>query len=305
MSNLKNIKPIYKGIILIILSAFCFALMNMFVQLSGNLPSVQKSFFRNLIAFIFAGIILIRERKDLSMPKNAVLPLILRAVFGTVGILCNFYALGELDLADASILNKMSPFFAIIFSIFLLKEKIKPAQFFIVFGAFVGAMCVVKPSFSNTDAIPAFIALCGGMCAGLAYTFVRMLGQKGVKGSVIVCFFSGFSCLVTLPFLLFDFTPMTVAQLIYLLLAGLAAAGGQFTITSAYCYAPAKEVSVYDYSQIIFAASLGFLVFGQVPDWLSWIGYFIICVMAVVMFFYNKKKHNKNNQGGITLEKNS
>lgn len=295
MANLKSIKPLYKGIVLIILSAFFFALMNMFVQLAGDLPSVQKSFFRNLMAFIFASIILIRERKDLYVPKDAIVPLVLRAMFGTVGILCNFYALGELDLADASILNKMSPFFAIIFSIFLLKEKIKSTQFFIVLGAFVGAMCVVKPSFSNTDTVPAFIALCGGMCAGLAYTFVRMLGQKGVKGSVIVCFFSGFSCLVILPFLLFNFTPMTVAQFIYLLLAGLAAAGGQFTITSAYCYAPAKEVSVYDYSQIIFAASLGFLVFGQVPDFLSWIGYFIICAMAVVMFFYNKKKYNKNN----------
>lgn len=305
MGNLKNIKPLYKGIVLIILSAFFFALMNMFVQLAGDLPAVQKSFFRNLIAFIFAGVILIKEKKDFSVPKNAIIPLVLRAMFGTVGILCNFYALGELDLADASILNKMSPFFAIIFSVFLLKEKIKPAQFFIVLGAFIGAMCVVKPSFANVDVIPAFIALCGGMCAGLAYTFVRMLGQKGVKGSVIVCFFSGFSCVVTLPFLLFDFTPMTVTQLICLLLAGLAAAGGQFTITSAYCYAPAKEVSVYDYSQIIFAATLGFFVFGQIPDLLSWAGYFIICAMAVVMFFYNKRKHNNNNQGGSNLEKNS
>lgn len=151
-------------------------------------------------------------------------------------------------------------------------------------------MCVVKPSFVNASTVPALIALCGGMCAGLAYTLVRMLGQKGVKGAVIVCFFSGFSCLVTLPFLIFGFAPMTFAQLIILLLAGLSAAGGQFTITSAYCYAPAKDVSVYDYTQIIFAATLGFFVFDQVPDWLSWVGYVIICAMAVLMFIYNKKK---------------
>lgn len=290
MNVWKNMKPLYKGIILIILSAFFFALMNMFVQLAGDLPSVQKSFFRNLIAFFFAGIILLKDRKDLSLPKGAMTPLVLRSLFGTIGILCNFYALGKLDLADASILNKMSPFFAIIFSYFLLKEKIKPVQMLIVMGAFAGAMCVVKPSFANADTVPALIALFGGMCAGLAYTLVRMLGQKGVKGAIIVCFFSGFSCLGTLPFLIFGFEPMTLAQLVVLLLAGLSAAGGQFTITSAYCYAPAKDVSVYDYSQIIFAATLGFFVFGQIPDWLSWVGYFIICAMAVVMFIYNKKK---------------
>ena len=294
MSKWKNMKSLYKGMILIIASAFFFAMMNMFVHLSGELPSIQKSFFRNFVAFIFAGIILLKEKKSVRIPKNAILPLFLRSFFGTIGILCNFYALDKLDLADASILNKMSPFFAIIFSIFILKEKIKPLQMLIVFGALAGAMCVVKPSFGNASTVPAFIALCGGMCAGLAYTMVRLLGQRGVKGALIVCVFSAFSCLVTAPFLIFKFTPMTSSQLIILLFAGLSAAGGQFTITSAYCYAPAKDVSVYDYSQIIFAAALGFFVFGQIPDWLSWLGYFIIVAMAVLMFVYNKKTEKKS-----------
>ena len=72
-----------------------------------------------------------------------------------------------------------------------------------------------------------------------------------------------------------------------LLLAGLAASGGQFSFTAAYCNAPAREISVYDYSQIIFSALLGLFIFGQVPDWLSWCGYVIISSMAVVMFLYN------------------
>ena len=290
IDKLKNIRPLYKGIVLIVLSAFFFALMNMFVQLSGNLPSLQKSFFRNFVAFLFAGIILVRDGERIQIPENAVLPLILRASFGTAGVLCNFYALGQLDLADASILNKMSPFFAIIFSVILLKEKIKPVQIIIVAAAFAGAMLVVKPSFANSDTVPAFAGLFGGMCAGIAYTFVRMLGQRNVKGAVIVFFFSAFSCAVTLPFLIVGFVPMSWQQLIFLLLAGLSAAGGQFTITAAYCHAPAREISVYDYSQIIFAASLGFMVFGQIPDILSWAGYTIICSMAVIMFLYNKKK---------------
>ena len=100
-------------------------------------------------------------------------------------------------------------------------------------------------------------------------------------------FFSGFSCVVTLPFLIFDFHPMTFNQLLCLLGAGLAAAGGQFSITAAYTKAPAKEISVYDYSQIIFAAMLGFILFGDIPDGYSILGYIIIIAMAVLMFFYN------------------
>ena len=138
--------------------------------------------------------------------------------------------------------------------------------------------------------VPSLIGLCGGLFAGVAYTFVRLLGERGEKGPFIVFFFSGFSCLVSLPYLFLHYHPMSPSQLGFLLLAGLAASGGQFSITAAYCNAPAREISVYDYSQIIFSALLGFLLFSQVPDFLSVIGYLTICVMAVVMFLYNNRK---------------
>ena len=80
IDKLKNIRPLYKGIVLIVLSAFFFALMNMFVQLSGNLPSLQKSFFRNFVAFLFAGIILVRDGERIQIPANAVLPVVNHAL---------------------------------------------------------------------------------------------------------------------------------------------------------------------------------------------------------------------------------
>ena len=274
----------YKGIIYIILSALCFAFMNTFVRLAGDLPSVQKSFFRNFVALIFAAIILKRSGIGFYFKKEDLKLLTLRSLCGTIGILCNFYAIDRLVLADASMLNKMSPFFAILFSFFLLREKVDFIQIISVLGAFIGSIFIIKPSFSNAALIPSMVGFLGGMAAGAAYTFVRILGQRGVKGPFIVFFFSTFSCVVTLPMFIFNFHTMTALQCMYLLLAGLAAAGGQFTITSAYFYAPAKEISVYDYSQIIFSALLGFLLFSQVPDVYSILGYFIICGMALLMF---------------------
>ncbi len=285
----KVIQKKYKGIILIILSAFCFALMSMFVRLAGDVPSVQKSFFRNAVAAVFAAVVLLREKSRPQLTKTSWLCLILRAFFGTLGILCNFYAVDRLVLADASILNKMSPFFAILCSWAVLKEKITPVRMMIVLGAFAGSLFVIKPSFQNTSLFPAVIGLLGGLGAGIAYTMVRKLGQLGVKGPFIVFFFSAFSCTVTLPYLIFNYHPMSGVQLLYLLLAGLSATGGQFTITAAYIYAPAREISVYDYSQIIFSSLLGFFVFGQTPDIWSFIGYVLIVLMAVLMFFYNRK----------------
>lgn len=289
-------KQRYKGILLIICSAFCFSLMNAFVRLSGDLPSIQKSFFRNLVAFFFAFIILKKEGAGFSGKRENLWYLVLRSFFGTVGILCNFYAVDHLMLADASMLNKMSPFFAIFFSFLLLKERVKPIQAMIVSGAFLGSLFIIKPSPLNMELGPALIGLMGGLGAGAAYTFVRVLGLRGEKGPFIVCFFSGFSCLVTLPYLLLQFHAMSFWQTLCLLLAGLAAAGGQFSITGAYLYAPAREISVYDYSQILFSAVLGFFLFGQTPDGWSLAGYVIICSMAAAMFFYNRKPEKEKNQ---------
>lgn len=279
-----------RAVSMVLCSAFCFSLMNLFVRLSGDLPFIQKSFFRNAIAFLFALSVLLRQGEGVKLRRTDLPLLLVRSSFGTVGILCNFYAVDHLVLSDASMLNKLSPFFAIIFSFFFLKERAKPFQIAALAAAFAGALCIIKPSFQLAEAFPSLVGVLGGLGAGAAYTAVRALGGRGVKGSVIVLFFSGFSCLCVAPWLLFDFHPMTLPQVACLLGAGLAAAGGQFSITAAYSLAPAKEISVYDYSQVVFSAVLGFFVFQQVPDLLSVLGYLLIGGASVWVFLRGRRE---------------
>ncbi|MCI6928161.1 MAG: DMT family transporter [Oscillospiraceae bacterium] len=279
-----------KGILYIMAAALGFAMMSLFVKLAGDLPAFQKAFFRNFVALIFIFIMMLREKVSFIPPKEHIPDLLGRSFFGTMGLLCNFYALGRLNLSDANMLNKLSPFFAIIFSIFLLKERPKFAQIIGVAVAFVGSLFIIKPGFDNPQVLPAVAGLLGGMGAGIAYTFVRRLGQKQENSRRIVFFFSAFSCILCLPFLIFEYERMSGLQLIYLILAGTFACIGQLGITKAYICAPAREISVYDYTQVIFAAVLGFFVFGDIPDWLSVLGYILIIGAGVAMFFYNKKR---------------
>ena len=284
-----NMERRAKGIICILISAFSFAAMNMFVRLSGDLPSIEKSFFRNAIAALVALVIVISERKSISIKKDDIPLLIIRSVAGTIGILGNFYAVDHLILSDATMLNKMSPFFTLLFSFIFLKEGISMKKMLIVIGAFIGSLFIIRPTFSNQNLAASLIGFAGGIGAGGAYTAVRALGKRGVRGSVIVLFFSAFSSLVTLPYLIFDYHPMTIRQFIILILAGSAAASGQFAITAAYRFAPAREISVYDYSQVIFSAILGWIAFSQIPDTWSFLGYGIIILMAFLMFIANRK----------------
>lgn len=279
-----------KGIIYILTAAFGFAMMSLFVKLAGDLPAFQKAFFRNFVALIFIFIMMIHEKVSFIPPKEHIPDLLGRSFFGTMGLLCNFYALGRLNLSDANMLNKLSPFFAIVFLIFLLKEKPKIAQIIGVAVAFVGSLFIIKPGFDNPQVLPAVAGLLGGMGAGIAYTFVRRLGKKQENSRRIVFFFSAFSCLLCLPFLIFEYEHMSGLQLLYLVLAGTFACVGQLGITKAYICAPAREISVYDYTQVIFAAVLGFFVFGDIPDCLSILGYILICGAGIAMFLYNKKR---------------
>lgn len=202
--------------------------------------------------------------------------LFMRSICGTLGIMCNFYAVDHMNIADASILNKLSPFAAVIFSIFLLKEKASLKQYAALIGVFIGALFVIKPSLNFTDFAPGLIGFTGGMGAGAAYAAVRYLSNRGAKNPQIVFFFSAFSTLVMLPFVIAFYKPMSFFQLFCLLMAGASAAVGQFSITAAYSHAPAKEISIFDYSQIITSAILGFIFFSQIPDALSFIGYAVI-----------------------------
>ena len=284
-----------KGIICIIAAAFGFSLMSVFVRLAGELPSFQKAFFRNIIALIFMTGVLLKKKSGFLPEKGNGLLLLERSFFGTVGIVCNFYAIDRLVLSDANMLNKLSPFFAILFSILLLKEKPDIMQICGVIAAFAGMLMIVKPGFAGMSFFPAVIGTLGGAGAGIAYTFVRKLGNRGEDGTKIIFWFSAFSTAICLCFMLIpgNFEPMSQKQFMYLCFAGLAACIGQFGITNAYIFAPAKEISVYDYTQVVFAALFGFILFGQIPDILSIVGYILICGAGIAMFFYNNRKRVK------------
>ncbi|MBQ6337124.1 MAG: DMT family transporter [Ruminococcus sp.] len=283
-----------KGIFFLVLSAFFFACMNMFVKLSGEeLPVFQKVFFRNAMAAVVACIILIKNKAPFKPSAKGSLPfLTMRTLFGLAGVICNYYALETLNLPDASILNKMSPFFAVLFSFIFIKERPKVYQWLILGGALFGTLFVIKPSFANAAFLPAVVGFMGGVFAGAAYGCVRKLGLMGESNPFIVFFFSAGSTLLVTPVMIIGYVPMTALQWVWLLSAGVSAALAQFSITAAYTYAPAKEISVYDFSQIIFASLMSLIVFQQIPDIYSIVGYVIIISMAVLNFFLSTRKRN-------------
>ena len=289
-----------KGILAITTSAFGFALMALFVRLCDDygtaVNSFQKSFFRNLVALAIAGVAWGKTRgvgrsscaspasvASLTRAKTWAL-LVARSVLGTVGIFANFYAISHVTIAESQTLNKTAPFFTVLFAWLFLGEKATRRQWIPLALAFCGVLLIAKPGFAGAQTFPLAIGLMSGVCAGGAYGCVRGLRRHDVAPAFIVLFFSAFSCLASVPFLLVGFDPMTGRQVAILFGAGAGAALGQFGVTLAYGYAAPKEIAVYDYSNILFTTALGFLFFGQVPDVWSFAGFAAILIAAYRMF---------------------
>lgn len=296
--DLPQRNDVKRGVFFIISSAFFFALMAVFVKLAGDIHFIQKAFFRNVVAFMIAlgGTIKdvrIHGKETLHIPKGALLFLFIRAIAGSIGVFGNFYAIDRIVLADATILNKMGPFFTILFCFIILKEKIKPIPLVCIIIAFLGSILIVKPTFNFTKMLPTLAAFMGGVGAGLAYASIRKLSYLGCNGKIIILFFSAFSMLLSVPYLITSFNPMTWQQFAFLCCAGGCAAGGQFSVTAAYYHAPANKISIYEYSQVLFSALFGFVFFAQIPDWMSLTGYIIIISMAIINYINMHRKQEQ------------
>jgi len=281
-----------KGIVLLLLSGFGFAIMAAFIKLSGDLPTVQKTLFRNVVSCIIAFGMVVYYRERFFGKRENQKWLILRSGFGLIGVVLYFYSIDHLILSDAEMLNKLSPFLLIIFAAIFLKEKIQAYQLIAVFVAFSGTLFIIKPSL-NFDIIPYLAGIFGAVFAALAYMILRVLGSRE-KSYTVVFYFSFFSVIAMLPFVWFSYKPMTQLQFIYLLLAGLFATLGQFGVTMAYKYAPAREISIFFYSTVVFAAILSIVMFQQLPDLLSLVGYFIIFSASYYIFAKQKKMPQEN-----------
>jgi drug/metabolite transporter (DMT)-like permease len=262
-----------------IFSGICFAFMGAAVKFGGDVHLAGKVFFRNLVTLMITSGVSIRLGLNPLAPTPHLGKLLARSFCGLTGVFLYFLALEELFLADASLLNKTSPFFVVIFAAVLLKEPIKKVIWPALAVAFIGAMLVIKPSF-NYDTLPALAGIGSGLFAGIAYTLVRSLKGKEHPNRIIFTF-SAVSTLVTLPFLIIYPIHPDPRQWAALIATGIFAAGGQYGLTFAYHHAQASKISLFTYMHVLFSLVVGFMIWGEQPDLISILGGGLIIAAAV------------------------
>ncbi|EHY9867871.1 DMT family transporter [Vibrio vulnificus] len=296
LSNLKSAFPL--GVRYMILSALGFALMSASVKYVSvhGIPLFEIVAARALVSLIISYLDV--KRKGISVWGNNKRWLFTRGAVGTMALMCVYYAVTALPLAEATILQYVHPVFTALLAVLFLKERVQPATLACIVLCLLGVFTMVYPSFdaSGVGELPMLsvgIALLGAFGSSIAYVIVRKLSRTE-DSSVIIFYFPLVALPVSAMLIGDDFVVPDVALILVLILVGIFTQIGQFGLTKAMQTQTAGNASAYSYVQIVFSALLGVVLFNEVPSIWTLLGGSLIVIGALTNVFGPKSKWLSN-----------
>ncbi|MDJ0876800.1 MAG: DMT family transporter [Desulfobacterales bacterium] len=285
------------GVRYMVLSALAFALMGACVKAASQrgIPVLEIVAARALIS---AGISYIDiKRKGISPWGHDKTLLTARGLIGTLALMCVFYAVTTLPLAEATLLQYLHPVFTSVLAFLFLKESIQRSTVMCIVLSLTGLLIMVPPGFlfgafaASTNPLPLLgvgAALLGALGSGTAYVLIRRLSTTE-DPSVIIFYFPFIALPVSCLLLGDDFVMPTGLTWLLLLLVGLFTQVAQYSLTRAMQTEDASKATAYSYVQVIFAAILGWMLFDEIPTANTLLGALFIIGGALVNIIYRKR----------------
>ncbi|QUM76906.1 DMT family transporter [Moritella sp. 24] len=280
------INDIPVGVRYMLMSALAFALMTSCVKLvsTDGIPVFEIVAARAIVSLLISyGDV---RRKRISIWGHNKKLLMARGVVGSLALICVYYAVITLPLAEATILQYLHPVFTALLALIFLKERIQRSTIICILCCIVGLVFIVSPSLtlSSTAELPLFsvaVALLGAFGSAVAYVIVKRLSSTE-DSSVIIFYFP----LIALPlsvFLLGDgFVMPDIEGVILLILIGIFTQIGQVGLTKAMQTEVASKATAYSYVQVVFSIIFGWILFSEVPSLWTWAGGSLIIAGALI-----------------------
>jgi drug/metabolite transporter (DMT)-like permease len=260
------------------LSTLSFALANVFVKQVSHIPAMEIVFFRCVLAAAFCLIGLRRAGVDWRGSNRSLL--LLRGLFGTTALYLFFVTIQNIPLASAMTIQYLSPIFTTVIAIFLLSEKVRVLQWLFYALAFSGVL-LIEQFDPRISFFYLAIGIFSAFCSGVAYNLVRSLKGKEHPLTVVLHFqlvgvVAGFASLF------FEWRWPTGWDWLWLVLIGVFSQLGQIFLTNALQKEPVAGVAIVNYTGLVYAVSIGWIVFGE-AQCLSAIGGMMLVVLGVFL----------------------
>ena len=272
-----------KGMGFMAVAAAIISVMHVLVRdLSSEINPIQIAFYRNVIGFMMLFPFLLRQDRSLWITKQPKLQFV-RAIIGTCALLSWFTALGMMPVGDATAISFVTVLFVTIGAALVLKEKIGVRRWTAILIGFVGTLIIIRPG-SGVFGTGALVALMSTVFWAAALICVKILSRT--DSSITMVFYANvfFTIFSFIPALFFWTWP-TFEQNMWLLLIGVMATLAHLCMAQSLKLADATAVVPVDYTRMLFAAGVGYLMFGEFPDLMTWVGGTVIFLSTVYITY--------------------
>ena len=266
-----------------------FMVVKIFVKMLPHIPPMEIVFFRCLISFLITYYLLKRKGHNILGTNRSLL--MMRGIFGTIGLYCYFVILQEIPLATASTLIYFTPLFTSLVGVFLLREKMSIIQWILLLIAFFGII-LIQGFDSRVNIFYLLIGLGGSICAAFAYSIIRYLRDKE-HSLVLMIYFPMIAFPIGGLISIFNWVQPNLIDLFLLILIGVFTQFAQYFMTKAFQSEKVSKVSIVSYSELVFVLLIGNIFFDEKFEFLVYLGMILVTFGVVfnILLARNDKKY--------------
>ncbi|MGN5764849.1 DMT family transporter [Acinetobacter calcoaceticus] len=262
------------------ISALLFSVMGICIRYASHtVDNYTIVFFRNVVGLILFLPFIFKQGMGFVKTEKLWMHT-WRSIVGLAAMYGFFYAIAHLKLSNAMVFTYSSPIFIPLIAWLFLKEKVTTAMLCAAGLGFMGVFCVAKPDQGLLNWI-SIVGISSSLLASMAFVTVRALTQTEPPERIVFYFCLIGSLLSVIP-MFWVWRPYHLHELFFLVAAGVLANVSQIFMSHAYRLAPAGQIAPVNYIAIIFAGIWGFLLWNEVPDLYSVIGFGII-LLAILL----------------------
>ena len=278
-----------KGVVLILMSTVAFCLMSALVRYASGIDPYKTTLFRFIVGLGIVGTAALFGKVKLKFAHGPLL--FLRGLFGGTAILIFFWSISKLGVGKGTVLIYSFPIFASIFSVVLLKEKIRIFRMAAILTAFVGIYILASDNGDTSSLLGGFgwfelLAVFGAMLGGLALVLVKKLHDTDSSYAIYFA-----QCVIGLWIVV---VPANVVSCsigfsggLLLVAIGVASTVGQLLSTEGYRYVQVPTGSLLGMLVPVMNYFVGVTIFGEVISWRSFIGTAAVLGSCAVVLLKN------------------
>ena len=263
-------------------------------ELAGEIPTMELVFFRNVIALLVLFPIVRRQGIKLpDLPQTKLYMVRVVLTYGAMVML--FFALARMPIADVYALQYTTPLFTMVLAVFILKQHADKHSWLACIIGFIGTLIVMRPGIIEITLASAAALTMAFLYAG-TNTTIKLLARK--DNAEVITLWTNLMMLplALVPALIFWVTP-SIEQWPLVIGIGIVSSIGGYCFTRSVSAADARIVQPFQFSRIIFATAIGWIMFSELPDIWTWVGGVIIFISVVYITYREafRKKGTSNN----------